>query len=66
MASIGHPLIGDGQYAENSGDRKKGIDRQSLCAYKAIFGDDVSAPLEKLRGKIIELDKDDIPFLKNI
>ena len=66
MASIGHPLIGDGKYAENSGDRKKGIYRQSLCAYKAIFGDDVSAPLEKLRGKIIELDKDDIPFLKNI
>ena len=66
MASIGHPLMGDGKYAENSADRKKGIYRQALCAYKAVFGGDVSAPLEKLRGKIIELDKDDIPFLKNI
>lgn len=66
MASIGHPLIGDGKYAENSADRKKGIYRQALCAYKAVFGDDVSAPLENLRGKTIELVRDEIPFLKNI
>ncbi len=66
LASIGHPLIGDGKYAENESDRKKGIYRQALCAYKAVFGSDVSAPLENLRGKTIELDKDKIPFLKNI
>ena len=34
LASIGHPLIGDGKYGVNRVDRKKGYKYQALYAYK--------------------------------
>ena len=37
LASIGHPLLGDGKYAENKDDRKKGYKYQALCAYSMTF-----------------------------
>ena len=37
LASIGHPLVGDGKYAVNKDDRKKGFTSQALCAYKLKF-----------------------------
>lgn len=65
MASIGYPLVGDGKYAENSADRAKGVYRQALCSYKAVFGKDVGEPLDGLCGKTFLLGADKIPFLKN-
>lgn len=37
MASVGHPLLGDGKYAENKADRKMGYNHQALCSYSLKF-----------------------------
>lgn len=37
MASIGHPLVGDGKYGKNAADKKKGFVHQALCSYKLTF-----------------------------
>ncbi len=37
MASIGHPLVGDGKYGKNAADKKKGFTHQALCSYKLTF-----------------------------
>lgn len=37
MASIGHPLLGDGKYGINKEDRKKGFVHQALCSYRLRF-----------------------------
>lgn len=61
MASIGHPLVGDGKYAVNKSDREKGIYRQALCSYKLIFTKE-SGVLGYLAGKIVEIPRDKISF----
>jgi 23S rRNA pseudouridine955/2504/2580 synthase len=66
MASIGHPLLGDGKYAENSADRKAGVFRQALCSYKLRFEKDESSILDYLEGKTFMLDTAKIPFCKDI
>lgn len=66
MAHIGHPLIGDGKYGVNKGDREKGYKYQALYSYKLRFDfSDGSGELGYLRGRQIELGKDDIWFLKD-
>ncbi len=37
MASIGHPLLGDGKYGTNALNKKTGYKKQCLCSYKLIF-----------------------------
>ncbi len=37
LASIGHPLLGDGKYGVNKADRKQGFVHQALCSYKLTF-----------------------------
>ena len=37
LASIGHPLLGDGKYGKNGNDKKKGFDKQALYSYKLTF-----------------------------
>ncbi len=37
LASIGHPLLGDGKYGINKDDRKRGFVHQALCSYKLTF-----------------------------
>ncbi len=37
MASIGHPLLGDGKYGKTAVDKKKGYTRQALYSYKLTF-----------------------------
>ena len=37
MASIGHPLLGDGKYGKNAEDKKKGFVHQALYSYKLRF-----------------------------
>ena len=66
MASIGHPLLGDGKYAENSADRKAGVFRQALCSYKLRFEKDEPSILDYLEGKIFMLDISKIPFCKDV
>lgn len=52
LASIGHPLLGDGKYGTNKLNKKTGYKKQCLCSYKLIF--DFTTPageLEYLNGK---------------
>lgn len=37
LASIGHPLLGDGKYGTNALNKKSGLKKQCLCSYKLIF-----------------------------
>lgn len=54
MAYIGHPLLGDGKYGENSINKKYSVKTQALCSYsiKFEFTTD-SGILEYLNGKEI-------------
>lgn len=60
MASIGHPLLGDGKYAENKEDRKKGFSFQALCSYSLEFKIQSEKPVLKyLNGKYFNAPKPD-------
>lgn len=37
MASIGHPLVGDGKYGKNSQNKESRYKWQALCSYKLVF-----------------------------
>ena len=66
MSHIGHPLLGDGKYGINKNDREKGYKYQALYAYRLRFDfKDDSGELGYLRGKEVELDRDEIWFLKD-
>ena len=61
MASIGHPLIGDGKYGKNSDNKKYGMKYQALCSYKLVFNFSTpSGCLEYLNKKAFVIK--DIPF----
>ena len=62
MASIGHPLLGDGKYAENRADRAMGYKYQALASYKVSFKV-ADGPLSYLDGKEFRLNDEKIPFL---
>lgn len=52
MASIGHPLLGDGKYGKLAQDKKLGFDKQALYSYSLRFCFDTDAGiLEYLNGK---------------
>ncbi len=52
MASIGHPLLGDGKYGKLANDKKLGFDKQALYSYKLSFYFNTDAGiLEYLNGK---------------
>lgn len=63
MAHIGHPLVGDGKYGVNKGDRASGYKFQALYSYKLRFafkGEETA--LEYLNGKEFSIPKKDIYF----
>ena len=62
MASIGHPLVGDGKYAVNKADRARGYTHQALYSYKIVFKDDEGF-FSYLYGRDFSLPKEQIPFL---
>lgn len=66
MASIGHPLVGDGKYAENRADRDAGRYRQALCAYRLRFEKDEPSFLDYLVGKTFSLDPREVPFCEGM
>ena len=56
MASIGHPLLGDGKYGTNAKNRVLGYKKQFLCSYKLIFDFTTDAEnLEYLNKKSFEI-----------
>ncbi|MGN0473646.1 MAG: pseudouridine synthase, partial [Acutalibacteraceae bacterium] len=64
MASIGHPLLGDGKYGTNKVNRTSGYSKQALCSYKLTFNFKTDAEnLNYLQGKTFEVEN--IPFVKD-
>lgn len=52
MASIGHPLLGDGKYGKSAADKKMGFDKQALYSYSLKFDFKTDAGiLNYLNGK---------------
>lgn len=52
MASVGHPLLGDGKYGKLKEDKKLGFNKQALYSYKLSFYFNTDAGiLEYLNGK---------------
>ncbi len=52
MASIGHPLLGDGKYGKLAADKKLGFSRQALYSYKLGFYFDTDGGiLQYLNGR---------------
>ena len=52
MASIGHPLLGEGKYNKSAEDRKMGFDKQALYSYSLKFDFKTDAGiLNYLNGK---------------
>lgn len=57
MASIGHPLLGDGKYGTNKLNKQSGYKKQCLCSYKLIFDFTTDAEeLSYLNGKQFKID----------
>ncbi len=57
MASIGHPLLGDGKYGTNELNKKTGYKKQCLCSYKLRFDFSTDAgELSYLNGKEFQID----------
>lgn len=64
MASIGHPLLGDGKYGTNALNKGTGFNKQALCSYRLKF--DFTSPAEELdylNGKEFALE--DVWFAKD-
>ncbi len=65
LASIGHPLLGDGKYGVNRDDKKLGYKFQALYAYRLEFRfKEKGGALGYLDGKVFTADKSKIWFLK--
>ena len=63
MAYIGHPLVGDGKYGVNKGDKAEGYKYQALYSYKLRFSfKGEPTVLEYLNGKEFSIPKKDIYF----
>lgn len=63
MASIGHPLLGDGKYGVLSARENFGYVHQALYSYKVSF-ENVDDSLSYLNGKTFSVNLSDIPFLR--
>ncbi len=66
LASIGHPLVGDGKYGVNRSDREKGYKYQALYSRFLSFHFTTDAGiLSYLDGKTFEIPDEKIWFLKD-
>ena len=65
MASIGHPLLGDGKYGKLAADKKLGFNKQALYSYKLTFNFVSDAGvLNYLAGKTVAVR--DVYFAKDL
>ena len=66
MAHIGHPLLGDGKYGINRGERTKGYKHQALYAVRLRFDfKDSEGALGYLKGREFSIDENEVWFLKD-
>jgi len=60
LASVGHPLLGDGKYGTNRQNKGGGQSKQVLCSYKLRFSFTTdSGVLEYLKGKEVRIENVD-------
>lgn len=64
LAHIGYPILGDEKYGNSELNRLHKKKFQCLCAYKLIFHFDKNDYLARLDSFLVELDKNEIEFLK--
>ncbi|MBO7519439.1 MAG: RluA family pseudouridine synthase [Clostridia bacterium] len=65
MASIGHPLLGDGKYGRIAEDKKIGFTKQALYSYRLTFSfTSDGGALEYLNGKTLTVK--DVYFAKQL
>ena len=64
LASIGHPLAGDGKYGKNEFNKKVGMWHQALYSYKLTFDFKSENELSYLDGKTFEVEN--VPFANNV
>ena len=64
MASIGHPLAGDGKYGSNEDNKKVNRKTQALYSYRLKFNFKDTNELSYLNGKSFEVK--DVPFAKDV
>lgn len=62
MASISHPLVGEGKYGKNQNDRELGYKYQALYSYRITVLDNCG-PLSYLSGKTVTASRENIKFL---
>jgi 23S rRNA pseudouridine955/2504/2580 synthase len=65
MAHIGHPLLGDGKYGINRGERTKGYKHQALYAVRLRFDFPNEGVLGYLSGREFSIDKNEVWFLRD-
>jgi len=63
LASVGHPLLGEGKYAHNKEDRKMGYSYQALYSYKLSFTGLEDTLLSHLMGREFCVHRENIQFL---
>ena len=57
LASVGHPLLGDGKYGTNAMNKGTGFTAQALCSYRLTFAfQDDAQELAYLNGRTFALD----------
>ena len=64
LASVGHPLLGDGKYGVNQEDRRAGYRFQSLYSYRLSFHPAEPSALSYLDGLTVTADRESIWFLR--
>ena len=64
LASVGHPLAGDGKYGTNEFNKKVGMKYQALYSYKLKFDFSDENELSYLVGKTFQVE--DVPFAKDV
>ena len=63
LASIGHPLLGDGKYGTNALNKQSGLKKQCLCSYQLEFCFRTDAGiLNGLNGRVFTID--DVWFVR--
>ena len=63
LAFIGHPLLGEGKYADNREDRARGFSHQALCAYRLAFPSPQGDSLDYLSERVFTIPKNSVWFL---
>ena len=58
LAHIGHPIVGDGKYGDQSVNKKMGAKSQRLQAYKIAFAFSKDSALGYLDGKVFEVNRE--------